>query len=99
MKLLKITKSVISKIIAKKQRRRTRIKKTTNTRFGRNYQNPAERLIANNYNLTFSNPTPERAGEKRARLRLIEHRKQWAGTPDKSRMTRQRLRSKNRRTA
>lgn len=99
MKFLKLAKSVLNRITRKKHRRRTRITGKSRNRFGRNYYTEAERLIESYYGLSFKNPPPARAGEKRAEKRLKQHRKQWAKTPSRDTMTRQRRRAEARRAA
>lgn len=42
----------------------------------------AERLIMNNWNITFSNPEPARAGEKRARVREAQKMQANSKIPD-----------------
>ena len=95
MKLVKIAKSVLDRLTWKKHRRRNRVA-TPRRKYGRNYQTNAERLIHSNYGLTFKNPPPERAGEKRAAKRLAEHRKQWVKSPVYEVVTRQQRRAAER---
>jgi len=73
---LKLSILHLLKRIAKKIRRRNRVKATSkNNKFS--IDNAAKRLIFSNYGLTFSNPAPARAGVQRAEARLAQHRKQW----------------------
>lgn len=83
-------------IIAKKLRRRRRKKGTRILDVSPN-MTVAERLIMNNWNITFSNPEPERAGVlrqmKRDKAKFDANKK----IPRGDKMTRQRMRATLRR--
>lgn len=69
-------------------RKKVRVKKVET--FPSPTMTTAEMLIMNNWNITFSNPEPARAGEKRARVREVEKMKANSKIPDnRGPMTRQ----------
>ena len=60
-------------------RKKKRVKKTE--RFPSPVMTQAEKLIMNNWNITFSNPEPERKGERLADARMEKARKRNKAIP------------------
>lgn len=87
--------SLISRI-AKKLRRRKRDKGIAKRQVAAT-MTEAERLIMSNWGLSFKNPEPERAGEKRAHKRLTEKLKANRSIPSPKGISRQVARSQIRR--
>lgn len=88
-------------VIAKKLRRRTRVKGSTAKRVARHQpHNAATRLIESYYVMPWAlKATSPTKANKRHQKRLSLHRKLWAKMPDNSVMTRQRIRQQSRRRA
>ena len=77
------------KRIAKKLRRRHRVKGTNS--FRTPMDNAAKRLIDSYYGMPhISKRTQQSAANLRAAIDLGTHQQQWANTPNSSKMTRQR---------
>lgn len=70
MRLIKTAIETIRRVVAKKLRRRNRTKGARVNVRGRNWETEAEKLIRNNWGVTFKNPPAARAGAKRAQDRL-----------------------------
>jgi hypothetical protein len=77
MNLFRRIKLGIQGMMAKRMRRRQRVKGTAhNTTFGRNWQTDAQRLVDSYYTGRFNTkPVPTGAGVRRAAERLRKHRK------------------------
>lgn len=94
MRIFRIIKSVVQSITRKRQARRDRVKGTAHSvKYGRNWQNDAQRLVDSYTSGRFNTkPVPTGAGVRRAAQRLKEHRKKFAHIPKQVGKSRQVLR-------
>lgn len=91
MKIIRLTKRLISRIARKRRQRRDRPKGMhAATQHGRNWQTPAQRLVDSYYTGRFYvKQPPTGVGVARAAKRLKEHRKKFRHIPYPTTMSRQ----------
>jgi hypothetical protein len=100
MMFLRRIKLGVQGMMAKRQRRRQRVKGTAWPGFGQNWQTDAQRLVDSYTSGRFATaPVPTGAGVKRAAQRLKEHRKKFAGIPKPTGKSRQVLRREARKAS